>query len=261
MPDVHDILAAKLASAAGFEALYVGSFGYSACGFGRPDQSLITVESLIEQSRRVVDVVDLPIALDLEEGGGNAVTTYHNVRAAEAAGVAAIQIEDQVPGKEFGQGGDLYSLQVATDKIKAASDARSDALIIGRTQALAIGRDANEAMDRAVAFSDAGADLMTIAGLPEESVAQAKSRAGVPMAQFVFGQSLAQLEASEIKIAIYPGHSTMVQFEAVSNWLAHLKEDGKSFSDDDDIKSRYGTIIEFLGGKENAALARKYGVL
>ena len=262
VPDVHDVLTAKLAAAAGFEALYIGSFGFSSCRYGRPDQSLVPVESLIEQTRLVADAVDVPLVLDLEEGGGNAVATYHNVRAAEAAGAAAVQIEDHVAGKAYGKGGGLYPLQVAMDKIKAATDARSDTLIIGRTEALSIGRDKGEALERAVAFSEAGADLLTIVGLPFKDVADAKRQTGLPMAQFVFGQTCDELLKSEITVALYPGHSTMVQFDAASAWLQNLKANGESFSvDDDDIKSRFAKITNFLGGAENSDLAEKYGII
>jgi hypothetical protein len=104
-PDAHDALVARLAVATGFEALYVGSLGLSASGYGVPDQSLLGINQLVDQLRLITSVVDVPVCIDLEDGGGNAVTTYRNVAHAEAAGAAAIQIEDHVPGKSYGKGG------------------------------------------------------------------------------------------------------------------------------------------------------------
>jgi 2-methylisocitrate lyase-like PEP mutase family enzyme len=262
VPDVHDALTAKLAVAAGFEALYIGSFGFSACRYGRPDQSLVSVDSLIEQTRLVANVVEVPLVLDLEEGGGNAVTTYHNVRAAEMAGASAVQIEDHVSGKSYGRGGDLYPLHVATEKIRAASEARSDSLIVARTEALAIGRDISEALERAIAFAEAGADLITMVGLPFDKAADAGSQTGKPMAQFVFGQTREELMRSGIRLALYPGHSTMVQLEAASEWLRNLKTDGVSFTrDSESIISRFADITRFVGGTKNAELADRYDVI
>ena len=135
-------------------------------------------------------------------------------------------------------------------------------MIIGRTEALSIGRSKIEALERAAAYAEAGADLLTIVGLPFQDVAESRRQTGVPLAQFAFGQTLEELQSSGVTLAIYPGHSTMVQYDAVSAWLENLKSSGESFSTDNDlVRSRFGEITKFLGGADNTALAEKYKVI
>jgi len=262
VPDVHDALSAVLAVDAGFESLYIGSFGFAASQYGLPDQSLISVDQLIAQTRLITDLIDVPILLDLEDGGGNAVTTYRNIEKAERAGAAAIQIEDHLPGKSYGRGGDLYSPSIAVDKIRAALDARSDALIIARTEALAVGLEIGEAMERVAQYADAGADLVTVTLLPMSDVSRLRVATGLPVAQFALSESREALAAAEVSVAIYAGHSAMVATAAITDWLRQLRNDGRSFAAQDaGVISQYSSIGELLGASCNAELAKRYGII
>jgi 2-methylisocitrate lyase-like PEP mutase family enzyme len=262
VPDAHDALVAKIAVAEGFEALYVGSFGVSNAKFGVADQSLLGVNQLIEQARLIAATVEVPVCLDMEEGGGNAVTTYRNVIQAEAAGVAAIQIEDHVPGKEYGRGGKLHPVSVAADKIRAAVDARRnrDTVIIGRTEAVYVGLSEEEAFDRAAAYVDAGADMVTVSLLPISSARKFVEGLGVPLANFVFGESTDELTAAGLGLAIYPGHSVVAEHDATRRWLRLLRTGGVSHSRDEFMAS-VAALKELVGGLDNSLLAEKYGII
>lgn len=261
-PDVHDALSAVLAVDAGFESLYIGSFGFAASRYGLPDQSLISVDQLIAQTRLITDLIDVPILLDLEDGGGNAVTTFRNIEKAERAGATAIQIEDHLPGKSYGPGGHLYSPSVAVEKIRAALDARSDALIIARTEALAVGLEIGEAIERVSQYADAGADLVTVTLLPLCEVARLRAATDLPVAQFALSESREELAAAEVSVAIYAGHSAMVANAALTDWLKQLRQDGRSFAAQDaSVLSQYSSVGELLGASCNAELAKRYGII
>ena len=118
VPGAHDLLTTKLVAQHGFPAVYLGSYGCAASRYGLPDQSLLTMSDLLAQAQLMVEATDLPVIADMEEGGGNAVSTYHHVRRFEAAGVAGMHIEDHAPGKLYGPGGTLHAVPTAVEKIR-----------------------------------------------------------------------------------------------------------------------------------------------
>jgi len=262
VPDAHDVLVAKLAASLGFEALYVGSLGLSASRFGLPDQSLLGTNQLIDQARIVAASVDVPVCLDFEDGGGNAVTTHRNVALAEAAGVAAIQIEDQVPGKLYGRGGQLHPVGVAAEKIRAACEARRDpdTIVIGRTEALVIGLSEQEAIDRVAAYAEAGADMVTVTYLPAQRVAQYAAKIGRPFANFAVAETDAELKAAGLGLAIYTGQSLAAHYLAAAECLRRIRDQGVGQPLNLFIQALTETNA-LLGGPENAALAARYGVV
>ena len=262
VPDCHDVLAALAAQAHSFDGIYVGSLGLSNAGFGIPDQSLLGIQQLIDQARLVAAAVDLPVCLDLEDGGGNAVTTHRNVALAEAAGVSAIQIEDHVPGKNYaGRTGALHPVEMAGEKIRAASDARRDpdTVIIGRTDALLVGRSEQEALDRAGAYVAAGAEMVTVSLLPIDRVPHFASTLGVPLANFVAGETAADLEAAGLAVALYPGHSLVAYHGALTAWLRRLRAEGESFPREE-MSGAVAGVDQLVSGPEGSALAPRYRV-
>lgn len=262
VPDAHDVLVARLAAAEGFEALYVGSLGIANAVYGIPDQSLLGINQLIDQARLIADSVDLPICLDMEDGGGNAVTTYRNVVLAEAAGVAAIQIEDHVHGKAYGPGGELTALPEAADKISAAVDARRnpETIIIGRTEAMHIGLTEDEAFERAAAYAAAGADLITVTRLPLSSAPAFAQNLGVPLANFVLGESADEVRRAGLGLAIHPGHALVTQHEATRRWLRQLRAEGVSHTNEE-LMSSLSALNDLVGGPVNSRLAERYGLV
>ena len=164
-PGAHDALAARLVEQAGFEAVYLTGFGTSGSLIGRPDVGLLSAGEMVEQARRLVDAVDIPVIADADTGYGNAINVIRTVRAYEQAGVAALQLEDQVMPKKCGHmsGKAVISAEEMCGKIRAATQARRDPdlVIIARTDAAAVlGLD--EAVDRARSYAEAGADVLFV---------------------------------------------------------------------------------------------------
>ena len=164
-PGAYDALSARLVEQAGFGAVYMTGFGTTAALLGRPDVGLLSGSEMVDNARRIVAAVDVPVIADADTGYGNALNVLRTVQLYEQAGVAAVQLEDQVMPKKCGHmsGKALVGAGEMVGKIRAAVEARRDPdlLVIARTDAVAVlGLD--EAIARAKAFADAGADLLFV---------------------------------------------------------------------------------------------------
>jgi methylisocitrate lyase len=155
---------ALLAKRAGFKAIYLSGGGVAAGSLGIPDLGITGLEDVLVDVRRITDVCDTPLLVDIDTGfGASAFNIARSVRSINKAGAAAIHIEDQVGAKRCGHrpNKELVSKDEMVDRIKAAVDARVDDsfVIMARTDALAVeGIDA--ALDRANAYIEAGADAL-----------------------------------------------------------------------------------------------------
>lgn len=165
LPGCHDALSAKVIEQVGFNAVTMGGYAASAARLAKPDVSLLTLYEYVEIVRNIVQVVDIPFFADGDTGHGNVTNVQRTVRELENTGAAGLFIEDQVFPKRCGhmEGKQIISKMEMVAKLKAAVDARvdEDFVIMARTDAIAVyGTD--EAIERANAFSDAGADLIFV---------------------------------------------------------------------------------------------------
>ncbi|HEY4829937.1 MAG TPA: isocitrate lyase/PEP mutase family protein [Solirubrobacteraceae bacterium] len=164
-PGCYDALGARLIEQAGFPAAYMTGFGSAASYLGRPDVGLMTMSEMVDNARQIAEAVDIPVIADADTGYGNSLNVIRTVREYEAAGVAAIHLEDQVTPKKCGHMDDkqLVPAHEMASKIAAAAAARRspDFLIIARTDARAVeGLDA--ALRRARRYREAGADALFV---------------------------------------------------------------------------------------------------
>jgi methylisocitrate lyase len=159
-PGAWDGLSALLIQDAGFKALTSSGFAVSA-SLGMPDAELYTMTENLEAVRRMAYVTDIPIIADIDTGYGNAVNVMRTVREFEAAGASAIFMEDQLAPKRcpicVGDPLPIIPLPEAVGKIRAAVDARrnADTIIIARCDS-----HGQDAMERTVAYAEAGADMI-----------------------------------------------------------------------------------------------------
>ncbi len=165
LPGVGTSLEALSAQAAGFQAIYISGYAVAAWRHGLPDIGLLGARDTIDALSAVTRVVSLPVIVDADTGYGGPASVHANVRLLEAAGAAAIQIEDQAWPKKCGHmaNKEVISADEAVLKIAAAVAARRnpDTVIIARTDAIGpLGLD--EAIKRARRFGDAGADILFI---------------------------------------------------------------------------------------------------
>ena len=166
-PFVFDAFQARIAQAAGFQAVYMTGFG-TAAARGFPDVGLLTMAEMVENVRYIAGAVNIPLICDADTGYGNPVNVYRTVRDYESAGAAGLHIEDQVWPKRCGflAGKQVISLEEMVPKVKAACDARRDPnfVIIARTDALAV-NGWGDVAKRARAYHAAGADLIFVDGI------------------------------------------------------------------------------------------------
>ena len=241
-PGIYDAYGARLVEQAGFDAVYMTGNGVSASLLGRPDVGLIDLTLIAGHAHRVASCVDIPLICDADTGYGNAVNVRRTVEEFEAAGVAAIHIEDQVSPKRCGQlpgARPVLALAEAVGKIEAAVAARRnpDFIIIARTDS-ADGLGLDEAIRRVNAYVKAGADVAFVELKSGPTVLDDLQRvtAAVDAPCFVnVGASgrLGELTAAEIerlgfRIAIYPGLARGAAGFAIREALRALRRDGNT---------------------------------
>ncbi|MGF7159658.1 2-methylisocitrate lyase-like PEP mutase family enzyme [Rhodoligotrophos appendicifer] len=164
-PGVFEMISALVADKMGFTALYMTGYGVSSSHLGLPDVGLASFTDMLERARRIAGGTSTPLIADADTGYGGLINVHHTVREYEAAGVQAIQLEDQDMPKKCGhtRGRRVIPLKDMLQKIDVAANARrdDDTLIIARTDAReTLGLD--EAIARAKAFAAAGADIIFV---------------------------------------------------------------------------------------------------
>ena len=164
-PGVFEMFSAKIADGLGFKALYMTGYGISASHLGLADAGLVTYRDMVERARTIAQGTRTPLIADADTGFGGLLNVRETVRGYEAAGVQAIQIEDQETPKKCGHTPNrrVVPMEDAVKRIEVAVEARrsGDFLIIARTDART-GLGMDEAIRRARAFAKAGADILFV---------------------------------------------------------------------------------------------------
>jgi 2-methylisocitrate lyase-like PEP mutase family enzyme len=239
-PGIFDAYGARLAEQAGFEAAYMTGNGVSASVLGQPDVGMVDLTLLSQHARHAAACIGIPLVCDADTGYGNAVNVRHTVREFEAAGVAAIHIEDQLTPKRCGHlpgARPVIELAEAVGKIEAAVAARRDPdfVIIARTD-VASGQGVAAAIERVRAFHKAGADVLFVELKTSATILEDLKRVTASVdAPFLLnvdgGGTLGELTVSEIerlgfRIAIYPGLARNAAGFAIREALGALKSEG-----------------------------------
>lgn len=234
VPACGDALSALMIEQSGFEVAFMSGFAVSASRIGRPDTGLLSYGEIVDQGRNICAAVTLPVIGDGDTGYGNALNVKRTVQGYARAGFACIMIEDQVAPKRCGhtKGKLVVDREEAVDRIKAAHDARmegEDILILARTDARH-GHGLAEAIARAQAFHEAGADILFI----EAPTSEAEMRTlcaelpGPKMANLVEGGATpvlppAALEEIGYQVAAYPLTLMSAAMKAMLEALAGVK--------------------------------------
>jgi 2-methylisocitrate lyase-like PEP mutase family enzyme len=215
MPCCFDGLSARLIADAGFELTFMSGFGVSAARLGAPDTGLISYGEMLDQGRNVCAASRIPVIGDADTGYGNALNVKRTIRGYAQVGFAGVMIEDQVAPKRCGhtEGKQVVSREEALLRVRAAVDAReegADILIVARTDARAT-HGLEEALARARAFAELGADIVFVEALPSvDEMRRACDSVPKPMlANMLEGGKTpllppAELAALGYKLAAYP---------------------------------------------------------
>jgi carboxyvinyl-carboxyphosphonate phosphorylmutase len=253
-PGAYDAFSAKLIEAAGFDAVYMTGFGTAAGIFGLPDIGLLTMTEMVENARRIADSVDVPVIADADTGYGNHLNVIRTVEEYEKAGVAGIQIEDQVSPKRCGhmEGQKIVPIPDMVAKLRAAMEARrhEETMIIARTDAIsATGFD--EAIERGNIYRDAGADLLFIeAPRTEEQLGEIPKLIDGPVLVNIAPKTpfmhVKKYEAFGYAMAIYPAITLTAAYGSIKDKLKALKDHGMT-EDDGHGNVPFEELVEFLG--------------
>jgi 2,3-dimethylmalate lyase len=267
-PGAYDALSARLIEAAGFPVVYMTGFGTAAGRLGRPDVGLLGMSEMVDNARRIVEAVSVPVIADADTGYGNPINVVRTVHEYERAGVAAIHIEDQLAPKKCGhmEGKQIIPGEEMVQKIRAAAAARRspDFLLIARTDARAVeGLDA--ALERARSYRDAGADILFIEAPQTEDEIRTVARAfpDVPLLfNWAEGGKTPPIRYDELRslgyrIVIFPISALLAATRAIQSVLARIRADGTPAEVLPELP-RFGEFLDFIGLPEIQSLEERF---
>lgn len=250
---------AMMATQVGHQALYLSGAGVANASFGLPDLGMTSLDNVLEDARRITDAVDTPLLVDIDTGFGGAFNISQTVRKMEKAGIAAVHIEDQVAQKRCGHrpNKEIVSISEMVDRLKAALDAKTDSdfVVMARTDALSVeGLDA--AVERAVAFQEAGADMIFAEALTDiEMYRKFTDVLDIPVLANMteFGQTdlytTEQLHGVGVDMVLYPLSAFRAMNKAALNVYQHILSDGTQEKVVDTMQTRM-ELYDFLNYHE-----------
>ena len=236
----HDAISAKLVERSGFDAVWVSSFGLSAAQKSMPDANVLTMTEVLEVAKNINAAVKIPVVADCDNGYGNAINVMRTVTEFASAGIAGISLEDAAfpkrcslyPGRH-----ELVTLEEMVGRIRAARSAASDRdlVLIARTEALIAGLGLDEALRRANAYAQAGADALLIhskAKSPHEVLAFSKAWKGsiplVVVPTMFPTASVNDLAQAGFKIIIFANQALRAAVAAMRDQLKVLRKEGRA---------------------------------
>ena len=267
VPGAFDGISARLVQDAGFPAVYMTGYGTAASRLGLPDLGFAGLGEMADHARNLAAVLDVPLIADADTGYGNALNVRRTVQAYEAAGVAALHIEDQITPKRCGHlsGHQIVPRGEFVGKIRAAIEARTDPdlLVIARTDAIsAVGLD--EALRRGEAAAKAGADVLFIEAPRTDAQVEQVARAFDTPLLYNYapgGRSpllpFARLRELGFAIILLPVDTLLVAVQAMRAFLAQVKAGDDVLS----LADRYMPFSDFnelIGVTAQLALAERY---
>jgi 2,3-dimethylmalate lyase len=267
-PGCYDALGARLVEEAGFPAAYMTGFGSAASRLGQPDVGLLSLPEMVDNARRIVAAVNIPVIADADTGYGNAINVIRTVREFETAGVAAIHLEDQVMPKKCGhmEGKHVIPAAEMAAKISAAVAARRspEFLIIARTDARAM-EGLQAALDRARMYREAGADVLFVEApqSAQEIEAIAQSFPSVPLLfNYAEGGKTPPvthefLRELGFRLVIFPLSTLLVATVAMRSVLAQIRQEGTPINVLPSLLP-FNDFLDFIGMPEIRQLERRF---
>ncbi|MGH1510766.1 methylisocitrate lyase [Ralstonia solanacearum] len=248
--------AAKMAEQTGFKAVYLSGGGVAANSLGIPDLGISTMDDVLIDARRITDAVDIPLLVDIDTGWGGAFNIARTVRSFIKAGVAAVHLEDQVGQKRCGHrpGKEVVSADEMVDRVKAAVDARTDDdfVIMARTDAAA-SEDIDAAIERAVAYVEAGADMIFPEAMKTlDDYRRFRAAVKVPILANLteFGSTplftVDALRGADVDIALYCCGAYRAMNAAALNFYETVMRDGTQKAAVDTMQTR-ADLYRYLG--------------
>ena len=248
---------ARLAQRCGYRAIYLSGGGVAAGSLGLPDLGISNLDDVLTDVRRITDVCDLPLLVDVDTGfGASAFNIARTTRSLIKAGAGAMHIEDQVGAKRCGHrpGKELVSTAEMVDRVRAAADARTEAdfVIMARTDALAV-EGLEAAIERACRCVEAGADMIFPEAMTELGMYRRFAEAvKVPVLANIteFGSTplftVEELASADVSLVLYPLSAFRAMNKAALDVYRHIRADGTQKAVVDAMQTR-AELYDFLG--------------
>ncbi len=269
-PGAYDALSARLVEQAGFDVVYMTGFGTSAGLLGRPDVGLLGMSEMVDNARRMAAAIDVPLIADADTGYGNPLNVVRTVQEYERAGVAGLHLEDQIMPKRCGHmsGKAVIPTEEMVEKLHAAVAARQDPdlVLIARTDSRAT-HGLDDALARAHAFREAGADVLFVEALEGEAEIElvARELAGVPLL-FNWAEGgrtpplpFERLQELGYALVIMPISTLMAATKAMRATLAAIREAGTPLPALGDMTG-FDEFLDLIGLPEVRTLESRFGV-
>jgi len=240
---------ARLAKRAGYRAIYLSGGGVAAGSLGMPDLGISNLDDVLTDIRRITDVCELPLLVDVDTGfGASAFNVARTTRSLVKAGAAAMHIEDQAGAKRCGHrpGKEIVPPAEMVDRIKAAVDARTDTqfVVMARTDALA-SEGLEAAVSRALKYVEAGADMIFPEAITELAMYRRFAEAvKVPVLANIteFGRTplftLDELRSAQVAMALYPLSAFRAMNKAALRVYQAIRQDGTQKQVVDQMQTR-----------------------
>lgn len=251
LPGVYDALSARIAEKVGFSAAFQTGYGTSASLLGMPDFGFLNAGETIDNARRIINSVEIPILVDIDTGYGNPLNVWRMVNDLERIGASGVFLEDQVWPKRCGhmKGKSVITKEEYIPKLKAALDARKsrDFIIVARTDSLAqYGLD--EAIERGKQYQKIGADVIFIeAPKTLEEMKRITEEINAPLLANMIEEgatpnlSSQELEKLGFRMVVFPLSALYSSTYAIKNVLSSLKQTGMTYN----LKNEMITFNEF----------------
>ena len=250
---------AMMAKQVGHKAIYLSGAGVANASYGLPDLGMTSLDNVLEDASRITNAVDTPLLVDIDTGWGGAFNISQTIKKMEKAGVAAVHIEDQVAQKRCGHrpNKEIVSTSEMVDRLKAALDAKvdSDFVVMARTDALSV-EGLEAAVERAVAFQEAGADMIFAEALTDiEMYRKFTDVLDIPVLANMteFGQTdlytTEQLYGVGVDMVLYPLSAFRAMNKAALNVYQHFLNDGTQQAVVDTMQTRM-ELYDFLNYHE-----------
>lgn len=250
---------AMMAKQVGHKAIYLSGAGVANASYGLPDLGMTSLDNVLEDASRITNAVDTSLLVDIDTGWGGAFNISQTIKKMEKAGVAAVHIEDQVAQKRCGHrpNKEIVSTSEMVDRLKAALDAKvdSDFVVMARTDALSV-EGLEAAVERAVAFQEAGADMIFAEALTDiEMYRKFTDVLDIPVLANMteFGQTdlytTEQLYGVGVDMVLYPLSAFRAMNKAALNVYQHLLNDGTQQAVVDTMQTRM-ELYDFLNYHE-----------
>jgi methylisocitrate lyase len=248
---------ALMARHVGYRAIYLSGGGVAAGSLGMPDLGINTLDDVLVDTRRITDVCDLPLLVDIDTGfGPSAFNIARTIKSLIKAGAAACHIEDQVGAKRCGHrpGKEIVTTEEMADRVKAAADAKTDKdfFVIARTDAIAV-EGVERAIERAIACVEAGADgIFAEAAKDLPTYRRFVDAVKVPVLANIteFGSTplftVEELKGAGAAMVLYPLSAFRAMNKAALNVYTQLRRDGTQKAVVDTMQTR-ADLYDYLG--------------